>query len=119
MTEKSKPHDIYRVLVVPPSDRRGRKCPPLATKQSKLVPPADQVMTQVKLPPYRGPRNPLDLVFIEVIFGRIFEAFQQISQAAAVDGASSYVNKPLKRFYWPPLKKMLVPRYSYILFFIV
>jgi hypothetical protein len=32
-------------------------------------------MTQVELSPYHGPRNPLDLVTIEIIFGCIFEVF--------------------------------------------
>jgi hypothetical protein len=40
------------------------------TKTSKV-----QVMTQIELPPYRGPKSPLDLVAIEIIFGRLFEAF--------------------------------------------
>jgi hypothetical protein len=36
---------------------------------------ADQVMTQIELPPYREPRRPLDLVTIEIIFGCLFETF--------------------------------------------
>jgi hypothetical protein len=76
MSETSKPSAADQVLIVPPSGRCGRKLPPPATKLSNLVPPADQVMTQVELPPYRGPHSPLDLVAIEFIFGRIFEAFQ-------------------------------------------
>jgi hypothetical protein len=39
------------------------------------APPTDQVMTQFVLPPYHGPRSPLDLVAIKIIFGCIFEAF--------------------------------------------
>jgi hypothetical protein len=39
-------------------------------------------MTQIELPPYRGPRSPLDLVAIEIIFGRLSEAFRHASQAA-------------------------------------
>jgi hypothetical protein len=35
--------------------------------RSNPVPLADQVMTQVELPPYRGPRSPLDLVAIEIM----------------------------------------------------
>jgi hypothetical protein len=44
-------------------------------KQSNLVPHADQVMTQVELPPFRGPCSPLDLVVVEIVFGCIFKAF--------------------------------------------
>jgi hypothetical protein len=47
--------------------------PTLKCKQSK--PPPDQVMTQIELPPYHGPRSPLDLVAVEIIFGHLFEAF--------------------------------------------
>jgi hypothetical protein len=36
---------------------------------------ANEMMTQIELPPYRGPQNPLDLVAMEIIFGRLFEAF--------------------------------------------
>jgi hypothetical protein len=32
-------------------------------------------MTQIVLPPYRGPQSTLDLVVIEIIFGRPFEDF--------------------------------------------
>jgi hypothetical protein len=32
-------------------------------------------MSQVELPPSRGPRSTLDLVAIVIIFGRIFETF--------------------------------------------
>jgi hypothetical protein len=40
-------------------------------KQDKVV--ADQVI--IELPSYRGPRSPLDIVAVEHIFGRLFEAF--------------------------------------------
>jgi hypothetical protein len=44
-------------------------------------------MSQVKLPAYHGSRSPLDLVAIEIIVGRIFEAFRQISQALVAGGS--------------------------------
>jgi hypothetical protein len=44
----------------------GTKC-----KQDKAV--ADQVI--IELPPYGGPRSPLDIVTVEHIFGRLFETF--------------------------------------------
>jgi hypothetical protein len=37
--------------------------------------PLGQVMTQIELPPYRGPHSPLDVVAIEIVFGHIFEVF--------------------------------------------
>jgi hypothetical protein len=70
--EKFKPSTADQVLAIPPSGRCGRKCLHAATRRSNPVPPADQVMTEVELPPYRGPRCPLDSVAIEIIFGRIF-----------------------------------------------
>jgi hypothetical protein len=60
---------------IPPTGRRGRKRPPPATRQNMPILQVDQVMTQLELPPYCGPRSPLDLVAIEIIFGRTFEAF--------------------------------------------
>jgi hypothetical protein len=59
--------------------------PPIATRWSKPLRLVDQVMTQVELPSYHGPRSPLDLVAIAIIFRRIFEAFRHISQATASD----------------------------------
>jgi hypothetical protein len=73
-------------------------------------------MTQVEHPLYHGLRSPLDSIAIEIIFVHIFEAFQQISQAAAAGDVSTDDNKPFKRFHQPPLKKALVPRYPCILF---
>jgi hypothetical protein len=64
-------------------------------------------MSQVELPPCRGPRSPLDLVAIKIIFGHIFEAFHRISQADATIVMSTDDNKPVKRFH-RPLKKVLV-----------
>jgi hypothetical protein len=32
-------------------------------------------MTQIEIPLYCGPRSPLDLVAVEIIFGRLFVAF--------------------------------------------
>jgi hypothetical protein len=76
-------------------------------------------MHQVELPPCHGPRSPLDVVAIKIIFGRIFESFQQISQVATIGTTSADDNKPLKRLRRPPLKKVLLPRYSCILLFIL
>jgi hypothetical protein len=44
------------------SGARGRKYLCIAAKQSDSGCSVDQVMTQVELPPYHGPRNPLDMV---------------------------------------------------------
>jgi hypothetical protein len=73
VSKQSDPSTAVRVTApVLLSGKRGQKCPPPATRCNK---PVDQVMTQIELPPYRGPRNPLDVVAIEIIFGCIFEVF--------------------------------------------
>jgi hypothetical protein len=56
----------------PPGGGQKKKRVVLGTKRKKDKTPADQVITE--LPPYRGPRSPLDLVVVEHIFGRLFEA---------------------------------------------
>jgi hypothetical protein len=54
-------------------------------------------MSQVKLPAYHGSRSPLDLVAIEIIVGRIFEAFRQISQALVAGAMSVDGSRLMKR----------------------
>jgi hypothetical protein len=76
-------HKRKRPLTIP-------KCKP-----PKTLP--DQVMNQIVLPPYREPRSPLDLVAIEIIFGRLFEAFQRTSQAAGTSSSVSGDTQPLKK----------------------
>jgi hypothetical protein len=61
--------------VVAPAGGRGRKHLLPATSWSKPLPSVDQMMTQVELPLYCGPRSPLDLIAIEIVFGCIFEVF--------------------------------------------
>jgi hypothetical protein len=99
--EPSAPNSINSAIALS-AGRHGHMRPPPATKQNIPIPQIDQVMNQVDLPPYRGPCSPLDSVAIKIIFGRIFEAFQQISQAATIDD-----DKPKKKMRCLPLKKML------------
>jgi hypothetical protein len=58
-------HKQKRLLTIP-------KC-----KQIKTL--TVLVMTHIELPPYHGPKSPMDLVTIEIIFGHLFEAFQRTS----------------------------------------
>jgi hypothetical protein len=80
---------------------------------------ADQVMTQIELPPYHRPRSPLDLVAIEIIFGRLFEAFRCTSQAAGTGSSIGGDTQPLKKKRAPMLRSILVPRYPIILYLAV
>jgi hypothetical protein len=50
----------------------------LVSKRKQLA-PSDQVI--IELPPYCGPRSPLDLIAVEFIFGFLFEVFRHTSQA--------------------------------------
>jgi hypothetical protein len=97
-------------IIVPPTSGRGRKRPTPATRRNKPLRQADQVITHIELPPYCGPHSPLDLVNIEIIFGRIFEAFRHISQVVAASAVASDDDMPQKKLRRPPLRKVLAPR---------
>jgi hypothetical protein len=92
---KPKPLVAHRVTIIPPSGRHGQKHLCIATKRSDLVPQADQVMTQVELPRYHGPRSPLDLVALEIIFGHVFDVFHQMSRTTTVGAVHANEDKPL------------------------
>jgi hypothetical protein len=105
---------IDQAPTIPPSGGHGRKHLCLIARCSDPVPQANQVMTQVVHPPCRGPHSLLDLIAIEIVFGRIFEAFRQMSHAAAAGAApAANDNTFQKRHHQIPLKKTLTPRYSY------
>jgi hypothetical protein len=83
--------------IVPPANGRGHKCLRTAIRQNQPLPLADQVMSQTELPPYRGPRNLLDSVVVEIIFGCLFEAFRRISQVVAAASNQPMIVLGLKR----------------------
>jgi hypothetical protein len=62
-------------------------------------------MTQIVLPPYRGPQSTLDLVVIEIIFGRLFEAFRHASQAVGARISARGGAQPTKKTRGPPPKE--------------
>jgi hypothetical protein len=64
------------VSAAPLSGGQKRKRIMLASKR-KTTASSDQVIT--KLPSYHGSRNQLNLVLVNLAFGRLFEAFQHIS----------------------------------------
>jgi hypothetical protein len=94
----------------PPVGGCRRKRPPPVPKQKQALSSADQVMTQIELPPYRGPRSPLDLIVVEIIFTCLFEAFRRISQAIGTSTSAGDDIQLRKRMCLPSLKKILVPR---------
>jgi hypothetical protein len=93
---------------VPSISGHAKKRALLSLKHKQSKPPADQVMTHIELPPYCGPRSPLDLVVVDIIFGLLFEAFQHASQAAGTGASAGDDTQPLKKAHTPSLKKMLV-----------
>jgi hypothetical protein len=67
-------------------------------------------MTQIELPLYRGPHNSLDLIDVEIIFRRLFEAFRHISQATSTGTSACDEIQPQKKMRQPLLKKILMLR---------
>jgi hypothetical protein len=76
MMGQAHPSAADRVDATAPSaSGQKRKRPPSALKRKQSKTPIDQVMTQIKLPPYCEPRSSLDLVDIEIIFGHFLKPF--------------------------------------------
>jgi hypothetical protein len=65
----------------------------LASKRKTTT--SDQVITE--LPSYHGSRNRLNLVAVNLAFGRLFEAFQHISQAIRTDAMAGADTQPAKK----------------------
>jgi hypothetical protein len=59
----------------PSAGGQKQKCPPPVPNCKSIKSSADQVMIQIELPPYHGPRHPLDLVALEIVLGSLFEVF--------------------------------------------
>jgi hypothetical protein len=89
----------------------------LETKRKQDHAPADQVI--IELPPYCGPQSPLDVVVVDHIFGRLYDAFRLASQAVRIVTSAGEDVQPSKRARAPPLKKMLVPKYIMILLLLI
>jgi hypothetical protein len=70
------------VSTAPLSGGQKRRRIRLASK-CKTTTSSDQVITE--LPSYHGSRNRLNLVSVNLTFGRLFEAFQHISQEVRTD----------------------------------
>jgi hypothetical protein len=94
------------------SDQLKRKHLVLVSKHKQHA-PSDQVTTE--LFPHHVPRSPLGLVAVKFVFGRLFEAFQCLSQATRTDTSAGADTQSAKRLRMPPMRRMLVPRYVMIL----
>jgi hypothetical protein len=79
MAGDSHPSAVDQITAASLGNRQKKKNVLLVSKRKQPAPSADQVTTHIELHSYCGPRSPLDLVAIEIVFGRLFEAFQHPS----------------------------------------
>jgi hypothetical protein len=100
------------VSAAPLSGGQKQKCIMLASKR-KTTTSSDQVITE--LPSYHGSRNRLNLVAVNLAFGRLFEAFQHVSQAIRTDATAGADTQPAKKPRVPSRRRILVPKYVIIL----
>jgi hypothetical protein len=84
----------------------------LASK-CKTTTSSDQVITE--LPSYHRSRNRLNLVAVNLAFGRLFEAFQHVSQAIKTDTMAGADTQPTKKPQAPSMRRILAPKYVIIL----
>jgi hypothetical protein len=100
------------VSAAPLSGSQKRKCIMLASKR-KTTTSSDQVITE--LPSYHGSRNRLNLVSVNLLFGRLFEAFQHISQAIRTNATTGADTQPAKKPWVPSMRRILAPKYVMLL----
>jgi hypothetical protein len=99
------------VSAAPLSGGQKRKRIRLASKRKTTT--SDQVIT--KLHSYHGSCNRLNLVSVNLAFGRLFEAFQHISQAIRTDATAGADTQPAKKTQVPSMRRILAPRYVMLL----
>jgi hypothetical protein len=100
------------VFTAPLSGGQKQKCISLTSKR-KTTTSSDQVITE--LPSYHWSRNRLNLVSVNLTFGRLFEAFQHISQAIGTDATTGADTQSTKKTRAPSMRRILVPRYVMLL----
>jgi hypothetical protein len=71
------------VPTAPSGGGQKKKRVVLGTKRKHNKATDDQVT--IELPPYHGPRSPMDIVAVKHLFGCLFEVFRHISQAVRTD----------------------------------
>jgi hypothetical protein len=100
------------VSAAPLSGGQKRKRIMLASKL-KTTTSSDQVITG--LPSYHGSRNRLNLVSVNLAFGRLFESFQHISQAIRTDATAGADTQPAKKPRASSMRRILAPKYVMLL----
>jgi hypothetical protein len=96
----------------PLSGGQKRKHIRLASKRMTTT-SSNQVITE--LPFYHGSRNRLNLVSVNLAFGRMFEAFQHISQAIRTDATARADTQPAKTPRAQSMRRILAPKYVMLL----
>jgi hypothetical protein len=116
-----RPSTIRQIAAAPSGSRQKKKHVPLSSKRKLATPSPNQVMTHIELPPYCEPRSPLNLVAIEIIFGRLFEAFQHTSQAISTGTSTGVDTQLAKKMRALSIKNLPAPRYVtiFLLFFLL
>jgi hypothetical protein len=100
------------VSAAPLSGDQKQKRIMLASKR-KTTTSSDQVITE--LPSYHGSCNLLNLIAVNLAFGRLFEAFQHVSQAIRTDTTTGADTQPVKKPRAPSMRRIFVPKYVIIL----
>jgi hypothetical protein len=100
------------VSAAPLSGGQKRKRVRLVSKRKTTI-SSDQVITEP--PSYHGSHNRLNLVLVNLAFGRLFEAFQHISQAIRTDAMAGADTQPAKKTRVPSMKRILAPRHVMLL----
>jgi hypothetical protein len=100
------------ISAAPLSGGQKRKRIRLVSKR-KTTTSSDQVITE--LPFYYGSRNRLNLVSVNLAFGRLFEAFQHISQAIGTDAMAGADTQSAKKTQALLMRRILALRYVMLL----
>jgi hypothetical protein len=104
------------ISAAPLSGGQKRKRIMLASKRKTTV-SSDQVITE--LPFYHGSCNQLNLVSVNLAFGRLFEAFQHISEAIETDAMAGADTQPARKTRVPSMRRILAPMYVMLLTYIL
>jgi hypothetical protein len=102
-------------LVCPPAADQPVSAAPLSggQKQKHIMLASKRKTTE--LPSCHGSHNRLNLVAVNLTFGRLFEAFQHISQAIRTDATAGADTQRTKKPRAPSMRRILAPKYVMLL----
>jgi hypothetical protein len=103
MAEQVRPSATNQLTTATPLDNgQPKKKHLVLVSRRKQHAPSNQVT--IELFPHYVPRSPLGLVAVKLIFGRLFIAFQHLTQAARTDTSAGADTQPAKRLRAPPMR---------------